>query len=255
MHIRKQLICVVWAVLTFNFMSWPSVAGASFSADDSEATALTLPANTKVYVAPMTGGFENYIIAGLRAKKVPLTVVIDRDKAAYEISGVPRSKKQVDIEISNSKSGSIILGYSVDITDSVHAGEEIARHLRTEGAKYSLPPKIPKAAKIFVTPISDGFDIYLRQAIADSNVPVEVVQSRDLAEFEIAGTFEDQRQGLAGKLMGETEQMEVSIHLSDLKSSEVEWSFAGRIQRTLPHEEKRFAAWCAGELKRTGVEK
>ncbi len=43
-----------------------------------------IPSYAKVYVAPMLGGFENYIIAGLRNKKVPLIVVVDRTKAEYE---------------------------------------------------------------------------------------------------------------------------------------------------------------------------
>jgi hypothetical protein len=30
-----------------------------------------IPAHAKVYVAPMLGGLENYVIAGLRNKKVP----------------------------------------------------------------------------------------------------------------------------------------------------------------------------------------
>lgn len=33
-----------------------------------------IPSYSKVYVAPIMGGFENYIIAGLRNKKVPLIV-------------------------------------------------------------------------------------------------------------------------------------------------------------------------------------
>src|SRR5450759_1177932 len=52
-----------------------------------------IPSYSKVYVAPIAGGFENYIIAGLRNKKVSLTVVTDRSKADYEISGVSDSEK------------------------------------------------------------------------------------------------------------------------------------------------------------------
>ena len=110
----------------------------------------TIPAYAKVYVAPMLGGFENYIIAGLRNKKVPLIVVVDRDKAEYEISGVSESEKagwakmlftgsqnsneQASIKISDLKSGAVIFGYSVHKTNSVHgrqsAGEACAKHIR-----------------------------------------------------------------------------------------------------------------------------
>ncbi len=107
-------------------------------------------ATVKVYVAPIAGGFENYIIAGLRNKKVPLTVVIDRGKADYEISGVSDSEKagwakmlfigsqqsneQASIKISDLKTGAVIFGYSVHKTNSVRgrqsAGEACAKHIR-----------------------------------------------------------------------------------------------------------------------------
>jgi hypothetical protein len=109
-----------------------------------------IPAYAKVYVAPMLGGFENYIIAGLRSKKVPLTVVVDRSKAEYEISGVSESEKagwakmlfmgsqqsneQASIKVSDLKTGAIIFGYSVHKGNSVRgrqsAGEACAKHLK-----------------------------------------------------------------------------------------------------------------------------
>jgi hypothetical protein len=109
-----------------------------------------IPAYAKVYVAPMMGGFENYIIAGLRNKKVPLTVVVDRSKADYEISGVSDSEKagwakmlfigsqnsneQASIKIADLKTGAVIFGYSVHKTNSVRgrqsAGEACAKHIK-----------------------------------------------------------------------------------------------------------------------------
>jgi len=109
-----------------------------------------IPSYAKVYVAPIAGGFENYIIAGLRNKKVPLTVVVDRSKADYEISGVSDSEKagwakmlfigsqnsneQASIKISDLKTGAVIFGYSVHKTNSVRgrqsAGEACAKHIK-----------------------------------------------------------------------------------------------------------------------------
>jgi len=109
-----------------------------------------IPSYSKVYVAPIVGGFENYIIAGLRNKKVPLTVVIDRNKADYEISGVSDSEKagwakmlfvgsqnsneQASIKISDLKTGAVLFGYSVHKTNSVRgkqsAGEACAKHIK-----------------------------------------------------------------------------------------------------------------------------
>jgi hypothetical protein len=109
-----------------------------------------IPSYAKVYVAPMLGGFENYIIAGLRNKKVPLIVVVDRAKAEYEISGVSESEKagwakmlfmgsqnsneQASIKVSDLKTGAVIFGYSVHKTNSVRgrqsAGEACAKHIK-----------------------------------------------------------------------------------------------------------------------------
>jgi hypothetical protein len=109
-----------------------------------------IPSYSKIYVAPISGGFENYIIAGLRNKKVPLTVVIDRSKADYEISGVSDSEKagwakmlfigsqnsneQASIKISDLKTGAVIFGYSVHKTNSARgkqsAGEACAKHIK-----------------------------------------------------------------------------------------------------------------------------
>jgi hypothetical protein len=109
-----------------------------------------IPSYSKVYVAPIAGGFENYIIAGLRNKKVSLIVVMDRNKAEYEISGVSESEKagwakmlfigsqnsneQASIKISDLQTGAVIFGYSVHKTNSVRgkqsAGEACAKHIK-----------------------------------------------------------------------------------------------------------------------------
>ena len=109
-----------------------------------------IPAYAKVYVAPMSGGFENYLIAGLRNKKVPLTVVVDRAKAEYEISGVSESDKAgwakmlfmgsqqsnelASIKVSDLRTGAIVFGYSVHKGNPVRgkqsAGEACAKHIK-----------------------------------------------------------------------------------------------------------------------------
>jgi hypothetical protein len=125
----------------------------SSSSDEGQLATVNnakIPSYAKVYVAPMSGGFENYIIAGLRNKKVPLTVVMDRSKADYEISGVSESEKagwakmlfigsqnsneEASIKISSLRTGAIIFGYSVHKTNSIRgkqsAGEACAKHIK-----------------------------------------------------------------------------------------------------------------------------
>ena len=52
-----------------------------------------IPSGARVYVSPMANGFENYIIAGIQQKKVPVVVVADRSKAEFEVTGVSDTDK------------------------------------------------------------------------------------------------------------------------------------------------------------------
>ena len=108
-----------------------------------------LPSGARVYLAPMPSGFETYVAAGLEKKKVPVVVVIDRDQADYELSGVSESDRAgwakmlflgsqqtnetASIKIVNLKTGNILFAYSVNKTNSAHgkqsAGEAVAKHI------------------------------------------------------------------------------------------------------------------------------
>src|SRR5215470_7753009 len=107
-----------------------------------------IPSGSKVYVAPM-GGFENYVIAGIVKKKVPVSLVSTRDKAEYEIRGSAETEKagwakmlflgsqntneQASINVSEIASGNVVFAYSVNKLNSVRgkqsAGEAIGKHL------------------------------------------------------------------------------------------------------------------------------
>lgn len=108
-----------------------------------------IPQNASVYVAPMEG-FETYIISALNNKRVPLTVVNDRSKAEFEITGTSESQKagwskmlltgsiqsaeQASINVSNIKTGTVVFAYSVNKRNSVHgkqsSAEACAKHLK-----------------------------------------------------------------------------------------------------------------------------
>jgi hypothetical protein len=111
-----------------------------------------IPAGAKVYVAPIAGGFDTYIIAGFQQKKVQLVIVTDRSKAEYEISGFSESDKagwakmlflgsqhsneQVSIKMVNLKTEEVVFSYSVNKMNSVRgkqsAGEACAKHIKHE---------------------------------------------------------------------------------------------------------------------------
>ena len=73
---------------------------------------------------------------------------------------------------------------------------------QAKDAKNAPPSeKIPSGAKVFVAPIADGFDTFLKDAVAKKKVPVELVASRDQADYEISGTAESQKAGAAKKII------------------------------------------------------
>jgi hypothetical protein len=128
--------------------SAPQPASNLTATDDKGAK--KLPAGSRIYVAPMEGGFETFIVAGLQQKKVPVIVVADRTKAEFEISGVSESDKagwakmlfmgsqqsreQASIKVVNIKTGIVAFAYSVHKGNSYRgrqsAGEACAKHIK-----------------------------------------------------------------------------------------------------------------------------
>lgn len=118
-------------------------------AAQSQTKAVKIQSGSKIYVAPM-GGFENYVIAGIINKKVPVVLVTEREKADYEIRGSAETEKagwakmlfmgsqnsneQASVNVSDVKTGDIVFAYSVNKLNSVHgkqsAGEAIGKHLK-----------------------------------------------------------------------------------------------------------------------------
>jgi hypothetical protein len=52
--------------------------------------------------------------------------------------------------------------------------------------------KIPAHAKVYIAPMG-GFETPLKKAIADKKVPIEIVEQREQAEYEITGTSDSKR--------------------------------------------------------------
>jgi hypothetical protein len=109
-----------------------------------------IPRGARVFIAPVEGGFENYLAAAIQQKKVPVVVVTVRDKAEFEISGVAEtekaswakmlfmgsaaSKEQAGIKIVNLKSDEVVFAYAVHKGNSVRghqsAAEACAKHMK-----------------------------------------------------------------------------------------------------------------------------
>jgi hypothetical protein len=116
----------------------------------SPAASKPIPAGSTIFVAPILGGFDTYVTAGIMKKKVPLTVVADRSMADYEVTGVAESDKagwakmlflgsgasreQASIKVVDLKTGEVVFAYSVHKFNSARgkqsAGEACAKHLK-----------------------------------------------------------------------------------------------------------------------------
>jgi hypothetical protein len=153
MSFLNKLLLVAVVVL---FVGLFYAAGQDLTAPETPAPsaasleAKKVPAGSRVFVAPMDGGFETYVIAGLQQKKVPLIVVMDRSKADFEISGISESEKagwakmlfmgndlsreQASIKVTNLKTGIVAFAYSVNKGSSARgkqsAGEACAKHIK-----------------------------------------------------------------------------------------------------------------------------
>jgi hypothetical protein len=111
-----------------------------------------LPVGARLYVAPMSNGFETYVVAGLQKKQVPIKVIAIRDKADYELTGVSETDKAgwakmlfmgstssaetASIKIVNLKTGDVVYAYSVSKGNSARgkqsAGEAVAKHIKNK---------------------------------------------------------------------------------------------------------------------------
>ncbi len=109
----------------------------------------SFPAGARLFVAPMSNGFETYVIAGLEQKKVPVVVVAIREKADFELTGVSETDKAgwakmlmlkndstnetASVKIVNLKTGNVVFAYSVHKGSSMRgkqsAGEAVAKHI------------------------------------------------------------------------------------------------------------------------------
>ncbi len=116
-----------------------------------EKTEKKIPANSKVFLAPMDG-FEEDLKAAIQSKKVPVVVVPDKDQADYEIAGTSdsekastvkkvfmrdwRSNEQASITVTERKSGEVVFAYSVNKRSSAHGkrstAEACAKHLKEQ---------------------------------------------------------------------------------------------------------------------------
>ena len=115
-----------------------------------------IPRGARVFIAPVEGGFENYLAAAIQQKKVPVVVVTNRAKAEFEISGVAETEKagwakmlfmksgssqeQAGIKIVRIESDEVVFAYAVHKANSARghqsAAEACAKHMKEKVEGY-----------------------------------------------------------------------------------------------------------------------
>jgi len=105
---------------------------------------------SRIYIAPIEGGFDTFLAAAIIKKQVPVVVITDRTKADYEITGIASTEKagwakmlfmgvdnsndMASIKVVYLKSSEVVYGYAVRKGNSYRgkqsAAEACAKHLK-----------------------------------------------------------------------------------------------------------------------------
>lgn len=105
-----------------------------------------IPTGSRVFIADSKNGFGAYIPAALQYKKVPVLVVLNRERADFEITWTAESEQagfgwlrsnsteEVTIQVVNIRSGILAFAYAYNLSRTLHgkqsAAESCAKHLK-----------------------------------------------------------------------------------------------------------------------------
>jgi hypothetical protein len=115
-----------------------------------EQSSRAIERGSRIFIAPIEGGFDTFLAAAIIKKQVPVVIVTERGKADYEISGIANTEKagwakmlfmgvdnsndMASIKVVYLKSDEVVYGYSVRKGNSYRgkqsAAEACAKHLK-----------------------------------------------------------------------------------------------------------------------------
>ncbi len=109
---------------------------------------------------------------------------------------------------------------------------------------------LPSGAKVFIVPVPDGFDEFLKAAIEKKQIPLQIVADKDQADFQITDQSETQKAGTAKKvIMWDWRSNEqASVQVSNLKTAEVVYAYSVN-KVSSAHGKKSSAEACAKHFK------
>ena len=114
--------------------------------------------------------------------------------------------------------------------------------------KEKEEPKIPAGSKVYIAPM-EGFETFLKEALAKKEVPLVIVEKKEEADFEITGSSNSQKAGVAKKLILGSWQSreEATINLANLKTGVIVFGYSVHKENSA-HGKKSTAEACAKHL-------
>ncbi len=129
-------------------MSAQTAAPAATPTSAVAAAPTHITPGSKLFIEPMDG-FDTYLSAAILKKKVPVTIVDNKDHAYYILSGSshydkaswaktifvsPAPQVEASIAVKDAKTGALAFAYNVDKSSAVHgnqsSAEACAKHLK-----------------------------------------------------------------------------------------------------------------------------
>ena len=143
----------------------------AFQHASSQEARKVIPPNSKVFVASMPDGFDEFLKAAIEKKKVPLQIVAEKDQSDFQITGQSetqkastakkvimwdwRSNEQASIQVSNLKTSEVVFAYSVNKVSSAHgkksSAEACAKHLKEKIVASSRPEQQLRGQRRFTS--------------------------------------------------------------------------------------------------------
>lgn len=134
-------------------------------------------------------------------------------------------------------------------TESAYSQQQQSQNPQQTQTPPQAQAKIPAGSKVFVASMG-GFETTLKKAMADKKVPLEIVEQREQAEYEITGTSESKKASTAKKvILGSWHSdEEASIKVASVKSGEIVYAYSAHKQDSA-HGQRSTAEACAKHLK------
>ncbi len=117
-------------------------------------------------------------------------------------------------------------------------------------AQSNADMHIPRGARLFISPVEGGYDIYLAAAIINKKVPVVLVTDKSKADFELSSVTETERAGWAKMFfMGSNASAEqASIKIVNLKTDTIVYGYNVNKSKSVRGKQSSSEA-CAKHLK------